>query len=74
MARSEYQINFRKANAELIDIASNPDLPARGQAIIIMKLIREMANLDVDKFYENRGNITLETQKEAIEWRKSLKK
>ena len=30
MARSEYQINFRKANAELIDIASNPDLPARG--------------------------------------------
>lgn len=74
MARSEHQINFRKANAELIDIASDTDLPARGQAIIIMKLIREMANLDVDKFYENRGKITLETQKEAIEWRKSLKK
>ena len=39
-----------------------------------MKMRQEIEKLDVDKFYENRGKITLETQKEAIEWRKSLKK
>ena len=74
MARSEYQINFRKANARFIDIASNPDLPARGQAHFIMKMRQEIENLDVYKFYENRGNVTLEVQKEAEEWYESLKK
>ncbi len=38
MARSEYQINFRKANARFIDIASDTDLPARGQGQLIMKM------------------------------------
>ena len=74
MARSEYQINFRKANARFIDIASDTDLPARGQGQLIMKRRQEIEKLDVDKFYENRGSITLEVQKEAEEWYESLKK
>lgn len=74
MARSEYQINFRKANARFIDIASDPDLPARGQAQLIMKMRKEIENLDVDKFYKNRGSVTLKTQEEAEEWYESLKK
>ena len=74
MARSEYQINFRKANARFIDIASDTDLPARGQGQLIMKMRQEIENLDVDKFYENRGSVTLEVQEEAEEWYKSIKK
>lgn len=74
MARSEYQINFRKANARFIDIASDPELPARGQAQLIMKARKEIENLDVDEFYEKCGNVTLEVQKEAEEWYESLKK
>ena len=74
MARSEYQINFRKANARFIDIASNPDLPARGQAHFIMKMRQEIENLDVEEFYKNRGKVTLKVQEKAEEWYKSLKK
>lgn len=39
-----------------------------------MKMRQEIENLDVDKFYENRGSVTLEVQEEAEEWYKSIKK
>lgn len=70
---SIFQQNFRKANQELIRIASNPDYSAQKQGLLINKIRKEIENnFDVKKFYEKQGFITLNTQNDAIKWENTM--
>lgn len=70
---SIFQQNFRKANKELIRIASNPDYSAQKQGLLINKIRKEIENnFDVNEFYEKQGLITLNVQNEAIEWENKM--
>ena len=70
---SIFQQNFRKANKELIRIASNPDYSAKKQGLLINKIRKEIENnFDVNEFYEKQGLITLNVQNEAIEWENKM--
>ena len=66
---SQFQKNFREANKDFIRITSNIKYPAHIQAILINKMRTEIENtFDIDEFYHNKGNISLNIQKEAIDW------
>ena len=66
---SIFQDNFREANKEFIRIASDTNYSARMQGLRITKLRKEIENkFNISQFYEKDGKISLEVQKEAIEW------
>ena len=70
---SIFQQNFRKANNELIRIASKPDYSAQKQGLLINKIRKEIENnFNVNEFYEKQGLITLNVQNEAIEWENNM--
>ena len=71
---SIFQDNFREANKEFIRIASDTKYSARMQALLINKMRKEIENeFNINEFYEKKGNITLNIQKEAIKLEKTDK-
>lgn len=71
---SIFQNNFREANQEFIRIASNTKYSARKQGLLINKMRKEIENeFNINEFYEKKGNITLNVQKEAIKLEKTDK-
>lgn len=66
---SQFQKNFREANKDFIRITSNIKYSAHIQTILINKMRKEIENtFNIDEFYHKKGNISLNIQKEAVDW------